>query len=124
MKEIRRIILGVIVFSLWCPITSFSKINRSGFIEWETEPVPIDFKDEFVTFMWMAGIDVSEDGKGIMLRLFNAGGRPERARLHWDQKRPGVLYLSSPFEDKGKRINGPIQLSAYGIITIRVEGFN
>ena len=59
-----------------------------------------------------------------MVRLFNAGGRPERVKLQWDQQRPGALYLSSPFEEKGQIIEGPVECSAYRIMTLRAEVFN
>lgn len=35
--------------------------SRYHYIEWETEPVPENFQDEFATFIWMFGIDVNVD---------------------------------------------------------------
>jgi len=34
--------------------------NNKQYIEWELEPVPEDFHNEVVTFVWMYGIDVNE----------------------------------------------------------------
>ncbi|MFC1726791.1 hypothetical protein ACFL4T_14305, partial [candidate division KSB1 bacterium] len=36
-------------------------IDSNMYIEWETEAVPQDYKSEFVTFLWMFGIDVNSD---------------------------------------------------------------
>ncbi len=57
---------------------------------------------------------------GYMVRLFNAGGVPETARLTFAGAERSV-YLSSPFEEKGKKVTG-IKLPANGIVTVLIEG--
>ena len=65
----------------------------------------------------------SEDGKAVMVRLFNSSGRPEQVKLTWGNERPGLLSMSSPFEERGEMVKGLIKLSAFGIMTLRAEGF-
>jgi alpha-mannosidase len=58
-------------------------------------------------------------GKGYLVRLFNAGGSPEVATLHFAGL-PKALYLSDPFESKGERVRD-VKLPANGIVTLRIE---
>ncbi|MFQ5806394.1 MAG: polysaccharide lyase family protein [Phycisphaerae bacterium] len=62
----------------------------------------------------------SRDGRARMIRLFAASGRPESVRLTSSVQEPDV-YLSDPDESRRERIDGPIELPAYGIAMLRVE---
>ncbi len=58
-------------------------------------------------------------GKGVIVRLYNAGGKPEETTLiPADSKK--TVYKSSPFEEKGERLER-ITLPANGIVTVRIE---
>jgi alpha-mannosidase len=59
-------------------------------------------------------------GSGYLVRLFNAGGSPETARLTFGSGTPSV-YRSSPFEERGEKVN-EISLPANAVVTVRIEG--
>ncbi len=63
----------------------------------------------------------SMDGQAWMVRLFNVGGRPEKARLIWAKPAPEGVWLSSPAEERVARIDGPIEMAAYEIITLSCQ---
>jgi len=58
-------------------------------------------------------------GRGHIVRLYNAGGRPEEAKISLGNSAQSV-YRSSPFEEKGDIVN-TVSLPANGIITLRIE---
>jgi hypothetical protein len=62
----------------------------------------------------------SEDGKAWIVRLFNAGGRPEKARLTWAKPALKTVWLSNLAEEKVAKITGPVDMVAYEILTLRV----
>ncbi len=62
----------------------------------------------------------SRDFRALMVRLFAASGKPERFTLKWAE--PKHVYRSDPQESRGSEIKGPIDLPAYGVVTLRVEG--
>ncbi len=61
----------------------------------------------------------SRDGRALMVRLFAASGKPERPALQCAE--PQSVYLSDPQESRGPQIEGPIDLPAYGVVTLRLE---
>jgi alpha-mannosidase len=63
----------------------------------------------------------SEDGKAWIVRLFNAGGRPEKTTLTWAKPAPKTVWLSNLAEEKTSKITGPIEIAAYEIVTLRVS---
>jgi hypothetical protein len=63
----------------------------------------------------------STDGKAWMVRLFNGGTRPEKARLIWAKPAPKNVWLSSPAEERFARIDGPIEMAAYEIVTLSCQ---
>ena len=58
-------------------------------------------------------------GRGVLVRLFNAGGSPEVARLTVPGNARSV-YLSNPWEEKGEAVD-TIRMPANGIVTVRIE---
>jgi alpha-mannosidase len=58
-------------------------------------------------------------GRGYLVRLFNAGGSPEVARLTFAGKAKSI-YLSNPWEEKGEAVES-IRMPANGIVTVRIE---
>ena len=62
----------------------------------------------------------SEDGEAKIVRLFNAGGRPEKARLAWAKPAPKTVWLSNFAEESISKISGPIDMAAYEIVTLRI----
>ncbi|MGD8499949.1 MAG: polysaccharide lyase family protein [Phycisphaerales bacterium] len=63
----------------------------------------------------------SLDGKNWILRLFNAGQRPEKAVLTWAKPPPKTVWMSNLAEEKGPEITGPIEMAPYEIVTLRAS---
>jgi hypothetical protein len=63
----------------------------------------------------------TDEGNGLILRLFNAGDRPEEARIVWREPSRWQMFRSSPFEKIGRRATDPVKLPPYGIVTLRAE---
>ena len=61
----------------------------------------------------------SQDGKALMLRLFNATDIPQKAAVTWSDPAPKQVTLSSPREEEGAAVSGPIELPGWGIRTLR-----
>ncbi|HSA96900.1 MAG TPA: hypothetical protein VLJ16_12680, partial [Acidobacteriota bacterium] len=62
----------------------------------------------------------SADGRASVLRLFNASGRPEPLRLSGGAWDAGRVFLSDVEGTRGAKPSGPIDVPAYGILTLRV----
>jgi alpha-mannosidase len=63
----------------------------------------------------------SEDGQALMLRLFNPGAQPAQASIKWRDPAPTRVTISSPREEVGSDVTGPLELPAMGITTLRAE---
>jgi alpha-mannosidase len=63
----------------------------------------------------------STDGKAVIIRLFNAGGKPEEFRLLWKDLKPAKVYRSSVLETADEEAGESLTLPAFGIITLRCE---
>jgi hypothetical protein len=65
----------------------------------------------------------SEDGKAVLARLYNASGRPEEARLGGRALENGLIFRSSPFEERAEPVPAgtSLPLLPFEIITIRIE---
>jgi hypothetical protein len=62
----------------------------------------------------------SEDGTARIVRLFNARGKHEKARLTWSKPARKTIWLSNMAEDRIAKITKPINMAAYEIVTLRV----
>jgi alpha-mannosidase len=70
-------------------------------IEWETEPVPADFKDPFATFIWMAGLATEKGAHKFFLTvngepLFTFNTAKDSSEKSWEF--PGREEASLSFE--------------------------
>jgi len=63
----------------------------------------------------------SADGKGLIVRLFAASGRDERAILTWTAPAPRTVWRSNALEEPLAPLDGPIGVAAWEVVTIRVE---
>ena len=62
----------------------------------------------------------SDDGKAVVVRLFNPTGEAQGARLHWS--RPvRHSWLSSACEEQGAEAPATISVPKLGLVTLRVE---
>ncbi|HOX39234.1 MAG TPA: polysaccharide lyase family protein [Candidatus Brocadiia bacterium] len=60
----------------------------------------------------------SRDGKGLIVRLFNAGGRPEAVSLKWRAGENRRMLMSDLAERNGAEVFMPLRMSAYETITL------
>ena len=63
----------------------------------------------------------SRDGKGLIVRLFNAGGGPERPLLKWAEGVGDSVYLSNFAEEEVRRVKEVPEMAGYEILTLRVS---
>jgi len=63
----------------------------------------------------------SDDGKGWIVRLFGASGRPEKVNLSWAYTVPQQLWLSDTSEQPRERAGASITVPGWGIVTLRAE---
>ncbi len=63
----------------------------------------------------------SEDGKAWVVRLFNAGGQSEEATVTWAKPAPDAVWLSNFAEEKIDKADGPMEMAAYEIVTLRAS---
>lgn len=63
----------------------------------------------------------SQDGKALMIRLFNAGASLERATIQWSTPAPTRITRSTLGEQPGAELDGPIALPPLGVSTLRAE---
>jgi len=62
----------------------------------------------------------SDDGKAVIIRLFNASGKTGAARLIWNKNRRSV-FLSDAGEQPLQPVAGAVKISAWDLVTLRVE---
>jgi len=68
------------------------------------------------------GLKISQDGNDFIVRLFGASGKPESVRLTWRGKGQPQMWLSDLSEKPGEKIDGTVDIPAWGMVTVRVDG--
>jgi alpha-mannosidase len=64
----------------------------------------------------------SADGEALMIRLYNASGGPVDARVTGRLFGTRSIFRSSPFEDRGKILDGGrLRLLPFEVVTLRIE---
>jgi hypothetical protein len=63
----------------------------------------------------------SEDGKAWIIRLFGVSGHDEKITLAWNTSETRPLWLSDNSEEPLQAVNGPIDVPAWSIVTLRVD---
>jgi alpha-mannosidase len=63
----------------------------------------------------------SDDGRAFLLRLLNASDRPETLRLSGPACDAGRVFLSDVDGVRGARPAAPLEVPAFGIVTLRIE---
>jgi alpha-mannosidase len=61
------------------------------------------------------------DGDSWIIRLFNPGRRPRKAKLAWAKPAPETVWLSNLAQEKVSKISGPIEMAAQEFITLRAS---
>jgi hypothetical protein len=68
----------------------------------------------------VASIKPSADGKAQIVRLFAAAGKPAKVILKWRSSEAWSVYRSNLAEEQIEPANGPIDVGAWEIVTLRV----
>ena len=63
----------------------------------------------------------SNDHKAWIVRLFGAAGKTAQVTLHWGQSAPKAVWISNLAEEQGKEVAGPVEVPAFGVVTLRAE---
>jgi hypothetical protein len=63
----------------------------------------------------------SEDGRAWIVRLFGASGEPRTVTLAWSGTGPAAVRFSDAGERTGATVTGPVEVPAWGIVTLRAE---
>jgi len=70
----------------------------------------------------VTSIRPSADSRALILRLYNASGRPDEARISGEIIGTRSVFRSSPFEERGEFLKGGrLQLLPFEVATIRIE---
>ncbi|HEX3798505.1 MAG TPA: polysaccharide lyase family protein [Verrucomicrobiae bacterium] len=64
----------------------------------------------------------SDDGKALIIRLFNVSAKPEQAKLIWGEQ-PKSIFLSNASEQSLRPVNGAVKIAGWDTVTLRAEGF-
>ena len=63
----------------------------------------------------------SDDGKAWIIRLYGAGGKAERVKLSWADPKPAAVFQSDLSEKPRTPQVGPVEVPAWGLVTLRAE---
>lgn len=66
-------------------------------------------------------LKTSDDGKGMVVRLFGASGEERRAKLTWGTPEPPQLWLSDVSEQRLKRVEQEVTVAGWDLVTLRAE---
>ena len=69
----------------------------------------------------VATLKPTSDGRSLIIRLFGAGGKAARATIRWSDPEPKAIWLSDLSESRVCRVAGPIEVPAFGLVTLRAE---
>jgi alpha-mannosidase len=69
----------------------------------------------------VAGMKPSNDGKAVIIRLYEVCGKSTETKLQWQGSEPKAVWLSNPFEEEVAPIKGEITVPGSGVVTLRVE---
>jgi hypothetical protein len=63
----------------------------------------------------------SDDGKGWIVRLFGASGKPQKIKLSWSKPAPNHIWLSDLSEEPGEEVRHAVEVPGWGVVTLRAE---
>lgn len=69
----------------------------------------------------IASLKPSNDGKAVILRLYEVSGKDTDVKLQWKGKEPKAVWLSNVFEETVSPISGKIAIPGKDVITVRAE---
>ena len=69
----------------------------------------------------VTGLKPSDDGRALIVRLFGATGEAQSVNLKWGSVQPAAVFLGDTSERAGKPVDGPVDVPAWGLVTVRAE---
>ena len=69
----------------------------------------------------VTGIQPSDDGQALMVRLWGAAGRETQTDLVWSEPSPRQLWLSDTSQRPVRKLEGPVTVPAWGVVTVRAD---
>jgi hypothetical protein len=63
----------------------------------------------------------SDDGRALIVRLFDASDKGQTVSLHWPGRHPAQLFLSNTSEEPLSKTSDEIKIAGYGLVTLRAE---
>jgi len=67
------------------------------------------------------GLEPLDGGSALLVRLYGASGQDRQVRLSWSQPAPRALHLSDTSGKAGAKVEGPILVPGYDVVTLRAE---
>jgi hypothetical protein len=71
--------------------------------------------------MVVNGLKPSDDGKGLIVRLFNATKLDQTVRLRWSDPKPTQVWQSDTAEEQLQKIGNDLNVPGHGLLTLRAE---
>ena len=72
-------------------------------------------------FAVAVGLKPSDDGRALILRLFNTGPKEQLVKLNWSGWQPRVCFLTDTSEARGKMLDGRMSVRGFGLVSLRAE---
>jgi alpha-mannosidase len=69
----------------------------------------------------VSALKPSDDGQGLIVRLFGASGKDEKIRLLWGRPEPRRVWLSDTSELPHEECGNLVDVPGWGIVTLRAE---
>jgi alpha-mannosidase len=69
----------------------------------------------------VTGLKPTDDGAGLVVRLYGGSEKASKAKLHWTGPEPVAVFLSDTSEVAREKIRGTVTVPGHGIVTLRVE---
>jgi alpha-mannosidase len=69
----------------------------------------------------VSALKPSDDGKGLIVRLFGASGKTEKVKLSWASPAPHHVWLSDTSEAAKQDCSNSVEVPGWGIVTLRAE---
>jgi len=73
------------------------------------------------TSVVVVSLKPSRDGRALIARLYNPSDQPTDTILTGRLAQAGTIYRSSPFENRGEAVAGPILMMPYETLAVRIE---
>ncbi len=69
----------------------------------------------------VSGLKPSDDGRAVIVRLFNASPREQSALVEWSGLEAQSIHLTDTSECAGDNMDGTIKMDGYGLVALRID---